>query len=136
MGAGFPIVLSGNREFIANLPTRPTVVAFTATATERVRQDIVAMLGLDDPKVTVTGFDRPNLYFDVIKTENRNKAAWVAKYVAEHADESGIVYCATRRETEEVAASLNHDVAGSRAERGGSRAHRRRLSRRHVGAGT
>ncbi len=117
-GQDFRSSYLGIGEFIANLPTRPTVVAFTATATERVRQDIVAMLGLDDPKVTVTGFDRPNLYFDVIKTENRNKAAWVAKYVAEHADESGIVYCATRREAEEVAASLNHDVAGSRAERG------------------
>ncbi len=114
-GQDFRSSYLGIGEFIASLPARPTVVAFTATATERVRRDIVAMLGLHDPKVTVTGFDRPNLYFDVIKTENKNKTAWVAKYVAEHADESGIVYCATRKETEEVAASLNHAVAGLRA---------------------
>ena len=110
-GQDFRSSYLGIGEFIASLPARPTVVAFTATATERVRRDIVAMLGLHDPKVTVTGFDRPNLYFDVIKTENKNKAAWVAKYVAEHADESGIVYCATRKETEDVAASLNHAVS-------------------------
>ena len=73
------------------------------------------MLGLRDPDVTVTGFDRPNLYFDVIKLETRNKVFWVAKYVAEHADESGIVYCATRKETEALAASLNHAVAELRA---------------------
>ena len=114
-GQDFRSSYLGIGEFIASLTTRPTVVAFTATATERVRRDIVAMLGLHDPKVTVTGFDRPNLYFDVIKTENKNKIAWVAKYVAEHADESGIVYCATRKETEEVAASLNQAVAGLRA---------------------
>ncbi len=117
-GQDFRSSYLGIGEFIASMPTRPTVVAFTATATERVRRDIVAMLGLHEPKVTVTGFDRPNLYFDVIKTENKNKAAWVAQYVAEHADESGIVYCATRKETEEVAASLNHAVAGLRAVRG------------------
>jgi ATP-dependent DNA helicase RecQ len=117
-GQDFRSSYLGIGEFIASMPTRPTVVAFTATATERVRQDIVAMLGLHAPKVTVTGFDRPNLYFDIIKTENKNKAAWVAKYVADHADESGIVYCATRKETEEVAASLNHAVAGLRTARG------------------
>lgn len=114
-GQDFRSSYLGIGEFIANLPARPTVAAFTATATERVRHDIVSMLGLRDPDVTVTGFDRPNLYFDVIKLETRHKAFWVAKYVAEHADESGIVYCATRKETEALAASLNHAVAELRA---------------------
>ena len=81
--------------------------AFTATATERVRRDIVGLLGLRNPAVTVTGFDRPNLYFDVVKLETKYKAAWVARYVADHPDESGIVYCATRKTTEALTDTLN-----------------------------
>lgn len=94
-------------EFIDSLPDRPTVAAFTATATERVRRDIVNLLGLRDPLVMVTGFDRTNLYFDMLKLNTREKANWIAHYVAEHADESGIVYCATRKETEALAQTLN-----------------------------
>ena len=93
--------------FIAGLPQRPPVGAFTATATERVRRDIVGLLGLRNPAVTVTGFDRPNLYFDVVKLETKYKAAWVARYVADHPDESGIVYCATRKTTEALTDTLN-----------------------------
>ena len=96
--------------FIDALPSRPPVGAFTATATERVRRDIVALLGLRNPAVTVTGFDRPNLYFDVIKLEAKRKAQWVAHYVAEHRNESGIIYCSTRKDTEALAASLNQAV--------------------------
>lgn len=106
-GQDFRSSYLGIGDFIASLPSRPPVGAFTATATERVRRDIVGMLGLRDPSVTVTGFDRPNLYFDVVKLETKYKAAWVARYVADHADESGIVYCATRKETEALAATLN-----------------------------
>lgn len=102
-------------EFIAGLPTRPTVAAFTATATERVRRDIVSILGLHTPSITVTGFDRPNLYFDVISMPRKGKASWVASYIASHPDESGIVYCATRKETEALAESLNSAVAELRA---------------------
>ena len=94
-------------EFIDSLPDRPTVAAFTATATERVRRDIVNLLGLRNPLVMVTGFDRTNLYFDMLKLSTREKANWIAHYVAEHADESGIVYCATRKETEALAQTLN-----------------------------
>ena len=97
----------GIGDFIAGLPQRPSVGAFTATATERVRRDIVGLLGLRNPAVTVTGFDRPNLYFDVVKLETKYKAAWVARYVADHPDESGIVYCATRKTTEALADTLN-----------------------------
>lgn len=94
-------------EFIDSLPDRPTVAAFTATATERVRRDVVNLLGLRNPLVMVTGFDRTNLYFDMLKLNTREKANWIAHYVAEHADESGIVYCATRKETEALAQTLN-----------------------------
>lgn len=97
-------------DFIASLPHRPVVGAFTATATERVRRDIVGLLGLRNPAVTVTGFDRPNLYLDVIKLETKRKANWVARYIADHPGESGIVYCATRKETEALAATLNDAV--------------------------
>ena len=79
-GQDFRSSYLGIGEFIAGLPTRPTVAAFTATATERVRRDIIGILGL------------------------------IARYVADHAAESGIVYCATRKETENLAASLNHSV--------------------------
>ena len=114
-GQDFRSSYLGIGEFIAGLPTRPTVAAFTATATERVRRDIVSILGLHTPSITVTGFDRPNLYFDVISMPCKDKASWVASYIASHPDESGIVYCATRKETEALAESLNSAVAELRA---------------------
>ena len=121
-GQDFRSSYLGIGEFIAGLPARPTVAAFTATATERVRRDIIGILGLNAPQVTVTGFDRENLYFDVLKIETKYKAAWVARYVAEHLDESGIVYCATRKETEALAAALNHTVPALRGAAGGNAA--------------
>ena len=114
-GQDFRSSYLGIGEFIAGLPTRPTVAAFTATATERVRRDIVSILGLHTPSITVTGFARPNLYFDVISMPRNGKASWVASYIASHPDESGIVYCATRKETEALAESLNSAVAELRA---------------------
>ena len=114
-GQDFRSSYLGIGEFIAGLPTRPTAAAFTATATERVRRDIVSILGLHTPSITVTGFDRPNLYFDVISMPRKDKASWVASYIASHPDESGIVYCATRKETEALAESLNSAVAELRA---------------------
>lgn len=106
-GQDFRSSYLGIGEFIAGLPTRPTVAAFTATATERVRRDIVSILGLHTPSITVTGFDRPNLYFDVISMPRKDKASWVASYIASHPDESGIVYCATRKTTEALTDTLN-----------------------------
>ncbi len=114
-GQDFRSSYLGIGEFIAGLPTRPTVAAFTATATERVRRDIVSILGLHTPSITVTGFDRPNLYFDVISMPRKDKASWVASCIASHPDESGIVYCVTRKETEALAESLNSAVAELRA---------------------
>ena len=121
-GQDFRSSYLGIGEFIAGLPARPTVAAFTATATERVRRDIIGILGLNAPQVTVTGFDRENLYCDVLKIETKYRAAWVARYVAEHPDESGIVYCATRKETEALAAALNHTVPALRGAAGGNAA--------------
>ena len=82
-------------EFVNQLAVRPVVSAFTATATEQVRDDILCVLGLRSPKVLVTGFDRANLYFEV---RTGNKKAELLDYVKEHRTESGIVYCATRKE--------------------------------------
>ncbi|MBM6730208.1 DNA helicase RecQ [Bifidobacterium pullorum subsp. saeculare] len=118
-GQDFRSAYLGIGEFIASLPQRPAVAAFTATATERVRRDIVTLLGLRDPLVTVTGFDRPNLYFDVIRLENKHKAAWVAQYIAAHPQDSGIVYCSTRKETEALAETINRTVPQLRAAAGG-----------------
>ncbi|MBQ8955323.1 MAG: RecQ family ATP-dependent DNA helicase, partial [Clostridia bacterium] len=90
--------------FVEKLPQRPPVGAFTATATERVREDIVRLLALNDPFCAVTGFDRANLFFDVL--EPKDKTAFVVDYVKRHEGQSGIVYCATRRAVEAVCQSL------------------------------
>ena len=87
-----------------------------------MRRDIVTLLGLRDPLVTVTGFDRPNLYFDVIRMENKHKASWVAQYIAAHSQDSGIVYCSTRKETEALAEAINRTVPQLRAAAGGGSA--------------
>ena len=91
-------------DFIDSLPRRPIVSAFTATATREVKDDIVCTLRLHDPKVLVTGFDRPNLYFQVERT--RRKDDFVIQYLRDHPGESGIIYCATRKNVEEVCAFL------------------------------
>lgn len=93
-------------DFIDALPQRPVVAGFTATATERVRRDVVRLLGLQNPYEVVTGFDRPNLYFGVEHSEPKRKLAWVASYALEHAADSGIVYCSTRKDTDKVHAAL------------------------------
>ena len=101
--------------FIAKLSARPAVCALTATATERVRDDIVRLLGLSDPYRIVTGFDRPNLHFAVERAEPKRKIARIAAYALEHASDSGIVYCSTRKDTEAVCNALV--AAGVRATR-------------------
>lgn len=92
--------------FIEGFVRRPIVAAFTATATEQVRADIVRMLNLHTPVMTVTGFDRPNLFLDVIRLGTKEKSEWISRYIHEHADDSGIIYCATRKETDAVAQEL------------------------------
>ncbi|MDE6212672.1 MAG: RecQ family ATP-dependent DNA helicase, partial [Lachnospiraceae bacterium] len=82
-------------EFIDALPKRPIVSAFTATATEEVKTDISCVLKLQDPKVVVTGFNRENLYFDVETIKKKDD--YVLEYINKHPDDSGIIYCATRK---------------------------------------
>lgn len=82
-------------DFVRSLPKRPVIGAFTATATEEVRSDIICMLQLTDPKVVVTGFDRENLYFSVETPEKKD--AFVLDFVQKHPKDSGIIYCATRK---------------------------------------
>ncbi len=86
--------------FIEKLSRRPVVSAFTATATKEVREDVTGLLGLDHPKMVVTGFNRPNLYFGV--SIPKDKKAVLLQYVSVHSDESGIIYCATRKGVEEI----------------------------------
>ena len=90
--------------FVESLPVRPPVGAFTATATARVREDIARLLALRDPVRVTTGFDRANLFFDVV--EPKDKTAFVVDYVKRHEGQSGIVYCATRKSVEAVCQSL------------------------------
>lgn len=86
--------------FVEMLPTRPVLAAFTATATPAVREDILCHLKLHDPEIAVTGFNRENLFFRVLKPTDKKAA--LLEFVAQHWDESGIVYCSTRKNVEKV----------------------------------
>lgn len=96
----------GIPDFIAGLPKRPVVAAFTATATAEVRSDIIRLLGLQRPKVLVTGFDRPNLFFDVLRPAK--KSAELLRLVRERRGRPGIVYCSTRATVERVCYNLQN----------------------------
>lgn len=87
-------------DFVEQLPVRPVVSAFTATATAEVREDIAAILGLQDPVTLVTGFDRKNLFFSV--KQPKDKLSSTLAYLTEHSGECGIIYCLTRKTVEEV----------------------------------
>ena len=94
--------------FLTRLPRRPIVSAFTATATERVKNDIVASLGLNNPVTMVTGFDRPNLFFRVVTRKGGSqKDNSIINYVKKHEDESGIIYCATKKNLDKLYTLLN-----------------------------
>lgn len=90
--------------FIDQLPRRPVVGAFTATATKQVREDVERILRLENPVRTVTGFDRPNLYFEVLKPELKDRE--LKRILAEKQGKSGIIYCSTRKKVEAVCESL------------------------------
>lgn len=91
-------------DFIDRLPKRPVVSAFTATATQEVKEDIIDMLRLRNPVMSTTGFDRPNLYFCV--QSPRDKYSTMVNYLELHRGESGIIYCLTRKNVEEVCERL------------------------------
>ncbi|MCD8381495.1 MAG: DNA helicase RecQ [Clostridiales bacterium] len=87
-------------DFLASLPHRPPVAAFTATATQSVREDIIRSLGLQEPLCFVSGFDRPNLYFEVRESSHRDQD--VLETLARFPDRSGIIYCLSRKKVEEL----------------------------------
>lgn len=94
-------------EFVQTLPERPIISAFTATATEDVREDIVCTLRLDNPFCLVTGFDRENLFFEVERPKNKDQ--YVLDYLKNHAGESGIIYCATRKNVDNLCELLKNE---------------------------
>lgn len=87
-------------EFINILDKRPIISAFTATATQNVREDIICSLGLNDPYFLVTGFDRENLFFQVDKPQNKER--FILDFIGRHRGESGIIYCATRKNVDSL----------------------------------
>ena len=92
--------------FIESLSTRPVVSAFTATATKEVKDDMECILKLENPKVVVTGFDRENLYYSVEHVAGKRKDAFVTDYVQRNPNESGIIYCATRKNVDALYETL------------------------------
>ncbi len=103
-------------DFLARLPRHPVVSAFTATATERVKQDITGSLHLQNPVTVVTGFDRPNLFFRVVKRKGGKETDnSILNYVKRHEDESGIIYCATKKNVDSVCELLlQHGILAGR----------------------
>ena len=103
-------------DFLARLPRRPVVSAFTATATERDKQDITGSLHLQNPVTVVTGFDRPNLFFRVVKRKGGKETDnSILNYVKRHEDESGIIYCATKKNVDSVCELLlQHGILAGR----------------------
>lgn len=97
----------GIADFIERLPVRPVVGAFTATATEKVQEDVITQLRLKNPMLVKTGFDRKNLRF-LVKTP-KDKLKEIRLYLREHGDESGVIYCITRKAVEEVCEQLDRD---------------------------
>ncbi|MDR2580173.1 MAG: DNA helicase RecQ [Fibromonadaceae bacterium] len=94
-------------EFVANLPNRPVLSAFTATATSKVREDIAALLELKEPVILITGFDRKNLYYEVQKP--KDKYAALTAFLKDKKERSGIIYSSTRATVEEVCERLKAD---------------------------
>ncbi|MEO2187154.1 DNA helicase RecQ [[Clostridium] innocuum] len=95
------------REFLKEMPQRPIVSAFTATATTQVKEDILQLLDMKDPYAITTGFDRKNLYFAVEKPKDKYQA--LLHYVKQHTEDAGIVYCLSRKTVEEVCDRLCAD---------------------------
>lgn len=95
-------------DFISKLPYRPIVSAFTATATDNVKNDIIAMLRLNNPFSITTGFDRRNLYFAVDRFQKeKEKMTTLENFLSSRPDESGIIYCSSRKSVEQLCYSLN-----------------------------
>ena len=113
-------------EFVDQLPARPVVAAFTATATPRTRTDISERLRLEDPRVVTTTFDRPNLTWQVVQpASRRERTDWILDWAQEHKGESGIVYCSTRKAVDELAERLEEAGISARPYHAGHSAEER-----------
>lgn len=113
-------------QFIARLPHRPVVAAFTATATPKAREDIAERLQLQNPRRVMTTFDRPNLTWNVIRSSSKaDRVEWIVNWAVNHAEESGIVYCSTRAATEEVCEELQGAGVSALSYHGGMAAEER-----------
>ncbi|MCI1984350.1 MAG: ATP-dependent DNA helicase [Bifidobacteriaceae bacterium] len=113
-------------QFIARLPKRPIVAAFTATATPKAREDIAERLELRNPEKVMTTFDRPNLTWNVVRAASKaERDEWIVNWAVNHADESGIVYCSTRAATEDVCDQLQSAGVAALAYHGGMEADER-----------
>ena len=95
--------------FVNSLPSRPPVMALTATATAKVRADITSLLGLRNPVVQVSGFDRPNLRFACLELTPKRRERWLVNYVRAHPGDAGIVYAPTRKKVEQIAQLLKEE---------------------------
>ncbi|WP_444546811.1 DNA helicase RecQ [Irregularibacter muris] len=104
-------------KFIKNLNHRPVVAAFTATATPEIIEDIKHLLHLQSPKEIITSFDRPNLFFQVEREVD--KKTFVIDYIKKHKDQSGIIYCSTRKEVEGLGTLLQNKGYGASIYHGG-----------------
>ena len=93
--------------FIKLLKNRPVITAFTATASEEVREDIIKLLTLNDPKVFITGFDRENLFINIIKWGDKKE--YLYNYINNNKDASGVIYAATRKDVDKICDELNHN---------------------------
>ena len=93
------------KSFIETLEERPIITAFTATATEEVKEDIIKLLGLKKPKVYLTGFDRENLFLNIVK--GNNKKDYILNYLEKNKESSGIIYAATRKEVDKLFEALS-----------------------------
>lgn len=107
MGTRISTKLYKISDFIELLPYRPIVAAFTATATSLVKQDIAEKLKLHSPFELTTGFDRPNLHFAVYKP--LSKESWILNYLERNSDESGIIYCSSRKIVERLCETLSEN---------------------------
>lgn len=101
--------------FVSSLPSRPPVMALTATATARVRGDISELLELRSPELQITGFDRPNLHFASLELTPKQRERWLLGYLREHPKDSGIVYAVTRKNVEKICSALCEQGIPARA---------------------
>ena len=127
-GNDFRPAYRGIADFVASLPRRPVVMALTATATGRVQADVRNLLGLQNPVVEVSGFDRPNLRLASFELTPKKRERWTCNYALAHPHDTGIVYATTRKKVEEIAQQLRDEGVKAAAYHAGMSDQERTLS--------